>query len=194
MLRKFLRLTFAVLISFVVLIPPASSAPPANSTATLSSLRLTTLDGSEFTAASLEGKVVLVVNVASFCSYTPQYASLQTLYDRFKSRGFVVLGVPCNQFAGQEPGSASEIASFCSTRYGVAFPMLAKQDVNGDTRSALYQWLVNSQAGGGRDVGWNFEKFLVGRNGRVIGRFGSHVVPLDPTLVAAIDFALGTTP
>jgi glutathione peroxidase len=186
MLRLALRLLLVAMFTLSAPAKPAQAAPN-----TLASLHLTTLDGSELSSASLAGKVVLVVNVASFCSYTPQYSSLQTLYDRFKARGLVVLGVPCNQFAGQEPGSASEIASFCSTRYGVAFPMLAKQDVNGATRSPLYQWLVSSPAGGGRDVGWNFEKFLVDRTGRVIGRFGSHVVPLDPTLIAAIDLALG---
>ena len=104
----------------------------------------------------------------------------------------MVIGVPCNQFGSQEPGSDQEIKNFCSTRFGVTFPMLSKQEVNGSARSALYAWLVGSKAGASRDVGWNFEKFLVGRNGEVVARFASHVVPNDPSLRAAIEYALAT--
>jgi len=152
---------------------------------------LIAIDGTALPDASIAGKVLLIVNVASYCGYTPQYAGLQTLSQRYRDRGLVVLGVPCNQFGSQEPGSAAEIRSFCSTRYGVDFPMLAKQDVNGPTRSPLYAFLVDSQVGGGRDISWNFEKFLVGRDGRVLARFGSPVVPLDPTVLAAVELALG---
>ncbi len=154
-------------------------------------LDLTTLTGDPLGAEALEGRVVLVVNVASFCGYTPQYTDLQLLWDRFRAKGLVVVGVPCNQFGGQEPGSEAEIRNFCSTRYGVTFPLLAKQDVKGPSRSPLYTRLVDSPVGAGKDVGWNFEKFLVSRTGEVIGRFPGHVPPLDPRLQAAIDMALG---
>lgn len=171
--------------------PSAPAATAAATTTTLHDLDLVSIDGTPVPDEALRGKVVLVVNVASFCGYTPQYASLQALWKRYEARGLVVLGVPCNQFGNQEPGSADEIQSFCSSRFGVSFPLLTKQDVNGTSRSPLYQWLVHSRAGGGVDVGWNFEKFLVGRDGRVIARFGSHVVPLDPVVVTAIELALG---
>lgn len=149
-------------------------------------------DGKAVMSGALTGRVVLVVNVASFCTFTPQYADLQTLWERYAPKGLVVVGVPSNQFGGQEPGSDREIRNFCESRYGVTFPILAKQDVNGPQRSPLYQFLVSSGVGGGRDVGWNFEKFLLGRTGRVIGRFPSHVEPDDPRVVAAIEMALAS--
>lgn len=148
-----------------------------------SSLDLIALDGTPFDAHQLAGKAVLVVNVASRCGLTPQYTGLEALA---ATPDLVVLGVPCNQFGGQEPGSAEEIATFCSTTYGVTFPMLAKQDVNGDTRSALYERLVSSDAGGGHDISWNFEKFLVGPQGDVLQRFAPTTAPDDSALVDAI--------
>lgn len=160
----------------------------------LSAIDLKTIDGKPVDDAVLKGKVVLFVNVASFCGYTPQYGDLQQLYERFTTRGLVVVGVPCNQFGGQEPGTATEIKNFCETTYGVTFPLLSKQDVNGPERSPLYRYLVSSEAGAGRDVGWNFEKFLVGRDGQVIGRFSSNTTPRDPALLAAIEIALARTP
>jgi glutathione peroxidase len=117
---------------------------------------------------------------------TPQYQALQALYDAHKDQGLVVIGVPCNQFAGQEPGDAEQIASFCSATYGVTFPLLEKQDVNGPDRSALYRWLVESPAGGGADIEWNFAKFVVDRDGRVVARFAPTVAPDAPALVAAL--------
>ena len=146
--------------------------------------------GESLTAGQLDGKVVLVVNVASRCGFTPQYEGLQALYDRYKERGLIVLGVPCNQFLGQEPGSGKEIASFCSSRYGVTFPLLEKQKVNGWKRSPLYRALVVSEVGRGKRVRWNFEKFLVGRDGAVLGRYSSSTAPEDVALVAAIEGAL----
>ena len=148
------------------------------------------LDGKPFDNARLAGKVVLYVNVASHCGYTRQYAGLEKLYETYKDRGLVLVGVPCNQFGGQEPGSPEEIQSFCQLNYGVTFPLLQKQDVNGAARSPLYQSLVSSPAGGGKDVQWNFEKFLIGRDGTVRARFLSAVTPEDPTLVAAVEAAL----
>lgn len=142
------------------------------------------------TAEAIAGKAVLFVNVASKCGYTPQYEGLQALYTQYKDKGLTIVGVPCNQFGAQEPGSAEEIASFCKLNYGVDFPLLEKQDVNGAARSALYTQLISSPAGGGADVKWNFEKFLVAPNGEVVGRFPSKVAPNDPALAAAIEKVL----
>lgn len=153
-------------------------------------LPLTALDGTSFDASSLKGKTVLVVNVASRCGFTPQYEGLQALWEAKESEGLVIVGVPCNQFMGQEPGDAKEIASFCKINYGVTFPLLDKQDVNGAGRSDLYRWLVGSPVGADEKVKWNFEKFVIDRNGVVTARFGSKTAPEDPDLLAAIDAAL----
>jgi glutathione peroxidase len=168
----------------------AYGKPPEGGPASLANVSLERLDGTPMPLAELEGNVVLFVNVASRCGLTPQYGELVKLYARYKDRGFLVVGVPCNQFLGQEPGSPADIASFCSTTYGVDFPLLAKQDVNGAGRSPLYQWLVGSDAGGGSDIAWNFEKFLVGRDGVVRARFAPTVKPEAPEVSAAIDAAL----
>ena len=129
------------------------------------------------------GSVVLVVNVASRCGNTPQYAGLQSLFDTYADRGLVVLGVPCNQFGGQEPGTAAEIEEFCRTGYDVTFPLTAKVEVNGPGRHPLYRELI----GDGPDIAWNFEKFLVGPDGEVAARFGPKVQPQDERLVAAVE-------
>ena len=165
-----------------------SSAPLASSA--FPTLPLTGIDGSPLPMGWITGRVVLVVNVASYCGYTTQYTDLEALWTRFRDRGLTVLGVPCNQFGDQEPGTNNEIRNFCSTRYGVTFPMLAKQDVNGPNRSPLYRVLVESPVGNGQDIEWNFEKFLVGRDGHVLARFPSWQTPMDPTLLAAVEFAL----
>jgi glutathione peroxidase len=139
------------------------------------------------------GKVVLVVNVASRCGLTPQYAGLERLHERYAQRGFTVLGVPCNQFLGQEPGSAEEIAEFCSATYGVTFPMTEKIEVNGEGRHPLYERLTGfaDAEGHSGDIRWNFEKFLVGRDGAVVARFSPQTDPEAPELVAAVEKALG---
>jgi glutathione peroxidase len=129
------------------------------------------------------GQAVLVVNVASRCGLTPQYAGLQTLHDTYAARGFTVLGVPCNQFAGQEPGSAEDIQDFCSTTYGVTFPLTEKVEVNGPGRHPLYAELV----GDGEDIAWNFEKFVIAPGGEVAARFGPQTQPQDGELVAVIE-------
>jgi glutathione peroxidase len=169
-------------------LPLAADAAPEASPMSLPAL--TALSGSPLPAADLSGKVVLFVNVASRCGYTKQYDGLQKLWTELKDRGFVIVGAPCNQFGAQEPGTSTEIASFCKLNYGVDFPLLEKQDVNGGGRSPLYRYLVGSTAGGGKDIGWNFEKFLVGRDGAVVGRFPSSVAPESPELRAAIEAAL----
>ena len=163
---------------------------PDGGPASLDAIALQRLDGAAFDADAIKGKVVLFVNVASRCGLTPQYGTLADLHAKYKDRGFVIVGAPCNQFLGQEPGSADEIASFCSATYGVDFPLLEKQEVNGAGRSPLYQWLIGSEVGGGADVSWNFEKFLVGRDGKVCARFAPTVKPDAPEVIAAIEAAL----
>ena len=130
-----------------------------------------------------------MVNVASKCGLTPQYAGLERLHERYAGRGFAVVGFPCNQFGGQEPGTAAEIGEFCSTTYGVTFPMLEKVEVNGPSRHPVYTELtaVPDASGEAGDVQWNFEKFLVGPDGRVLARFRPQTTPEDPALIAAIE-------
>lgn len=139
------------------------------------------------------GTVTLVVNVASRCGLTPQYAGLERLQQRYAGRNFTVLGVPCNQFGGQEPGTSEQIAQFCSTSYGVSFPLTEKVDVNGAGRHPLYAELVDvpDAAGYTGDIRWNFEKFLIGADGQVAARFDPRTEPEDPQVIAAIEAALG---
>jgi len=151
-------------------------------------LEATSIDGAQVKLSEYKGKVLLVVNVASRCGYTPQYEGLQKLYTSYKDKGFVVLGFPSNDFGGQEPGTEAEIKSFCSSKYGANFPLFSKVKVVGAAKHPVYQLLTQST--GGKDVGWNFEKFLVDRTGRVVGRFPSSVDPAAPDLVAALAAAL----
>ncbi|MFI2617112.1 glutathione peroxidase [Streptomyces sp. NPDC018584] len=147
------------------------------------------LRGGPADLSQFEGKAVLVVNVASKCGLTPQYAGLERLHEQYAARGFSVLGVPCNQFMGQEPGTSEEIAEFCSATYGVTFPMTEKVDVNGEGRHPLYARLVETADAEGHtgDIRWNFEKFLVNGSGEVVARFGPRVEPDAPEVVAAIE-------
>ncbi len=141
------------------------------------------LDGSPDILGLLRGKVTLATNVASKCGYTPQYAGLEELHRELKERNFTVVGFPCNQFGGQEPGTPEEILSFCSLTYGVSFPMSSKIDVNGAYRHPLYAWLTARENGFPGDIGWNFEKFLIDRDGRVVCRYPSGAKPTDPTFL-----------
>jgi glutathione peroxidase len=138
-----------------------------------------TLDGKPAPLGEWKDKVVLVVNTASKCGFTPQYAGLEALYRKYKDRGFAVLGFPCNQFGAQEPGNAEEIANFCSLTYEVDFPMMAKIDVNGPKTHPLYAWLKHEKKGllGSEGIKWNFTKFLVDRKGQVVGRFAPTDTP-----------------
>ncbi|EIM31725.1 glutathione peroxidase [Leptothrix ochracea L12] len=140
---------------------------------------VTTLDETDLALATLHNKVVLVVNTASACGFTPQLAALQALWHSRRDQGLVVLGFPCNQFGGQEPGSAIEIADFCTQRYSVDFPLMAKVDVNGSRAAPLFVWLKAQAPGwlGTQAIKWNFTKFLVGRDGRVLGRYAPHTRP-----------------
>ena len=148
---------------------------------------LTTLDGAPLPAEELKGKVVLFVNVASQCGLTPQYDGLVKLNDEYGDRGLMIVGVPCNQFGKQEPGSPEEIKDFTKSKYDVDFTLLEKQDVNGPSRSPLYQFLV----GDGEDIAWNFGKFVVDREGQVVARFEPQTPPDDADLKATLEKALG---
>lgn len=155
----------------------------------LNNLKLTTLDGKILTDRDLGGRVVLVVNVASQCGFTSQYAGLQGLHEKYSTRGLTVIGVPCNQFGGQEPGAPDEILAFTKNTYGVTFPLLTKQNVKGSEQSPFLGRLVQ-QSNMSSDVRWNFEKFVIDRKGHVIARFGSSTRPDHPELIGAIEKAL----
>ena len=147
------------------------------------------LDGTSSSLGDFAGQAVLVVNVASKCGLTPQYETLEKIHETYADRGFSVVGIPCNQFGAQEPGSAEEIQEFCSTTYGVTFPMMEKIDVNGDGQHPIYAELtaVNDSEGAAGDIQWNFEKFLLSPSGEVVGRFRPMVDPAAPEIVEAIE-------
>jgi glutathione peroxidase len=156
--------------------------------------KIARLDGTPSTLGEITaGRAALLVNVASKCGLTPQYTGLEQLQETYGDEGFTVVGLPCNQFYGQEPGSAEEIAEFCSATYGVTFPMTEKIDVNGEDRHEIFEELVElpNEKGQADDVGWNFEKFLIDAEGRPVARFRPKVEPDDPRLVAAIEALLG---
>jgi len=152
--------------------------------------QVTQIDGTETDLSAYSGQVLLIVNTASACGYTPQYRGLQALYQRFKDQGFSVLGFPCNQFGGQEPGTADEIQDFCEKKFSVTFPLFAKIDVNGPDTHPLYQQLKSAKPGllGSQDIKWNFTKFLVSRDGQVQKRYGSQKDPndLEPAVLEAL--------
>ena len=148
---------------------------------------LKTIDGQPAPLAQYKGKVLLLVNVASKCGYTPQYAGLQSLYEKYKDRGLVVVGIPANNFGAQEPGTDAEIKTFCTRTYNVTFPMMSKVSVKGDDKTPLYGYLTDANGG---DIRWNFTKFLVGKDGKVLERFESKVTPDSPELAGAVEKAL----
>lgn len=150
-------------------------------------ISIKSIDGKETTLKAYAGKVLLIVNVASECGYTPQYTGLQALHEKLGGKGLVVMGFPCNDFGGQEPGGEAEIKTFCSLNYKVTFPMFAKVAIKGDGKHPLYAALQSATGG---EVGWNFEKFLVGKDGKVLQHFGSDVEPDSPALLEAIEAAL----
>lgn len=155
--------------------------------ADLAAIPLKDIDGKDTSLGAYKGKVLLVVNVASQCGYTPQYEGLEALYKKFKERGLVVLGFPCNDFGAQEPGSEAEIKQFCSSRFSVTFPLFSKLHVKGPEQHPLYAALTE----GGAPVKWNFGKFLIGKDGKQIARYDSGTEPDDAKLIAAIEAALG---
>lgn len=153
---------------------------------------LTSIDGAPTPLSSFKGKVVMLVNVASRCGYTPQYAGLESLYEKHRDQGFVIVGIPANNFMGQEPGTNAEIKSFCKSKYDVKFPIMSKVSVKGEDKTPLYQYLTSKQDNPktGGEIQWNFTKFLIGRDGRVIARFEPAVTPADPNLTSAVQAAL----
>jgi glutathione peroxidase len=177
-------------------LPPAGTAPPPvtvdKQLDSIWTAPIKTLKGEPTTLAAYKGKALLLVNVASKCGNTPQYATLEALQKKYESKGFTVIGFPCNQFHGQEPGTAEEIATFCATNYGITFPIMEKIDVNGDTRHPIYKALTPIADAGGHegDIRWNFEKFVVSADGTKVTRFSPKTKPEDPTVVAAVEAAL----
>jgi glutathione peroxidase len=156
--------------------------------------QVVSIDGDKTNLEDYRGKVVLVVNVASACGLTPQYTGLQELYEKYKDQGFVVLGFPSNQFGAQEPGTDSEIKTFCSTKYNVSFPMFSKVDVNGANAVPLYKHLTSQDAppvGSGK-ISWNFEKFLIGRDGKLVNRFSPRTKPTDGEVIKAVEAQLAS--
>ena len=186
-----MRLFFAAALCFGALMPMAAAADknatPDHECAL--DFKMKNIDGKTVDLEDYEGKVVLIVNTASECGLTPQYAGLEELYNKYKEKGFVVLGFPCNQFNGQEPGTDSEIKQFCSTNYNVSFPMFSKIEVNGDGAAPLYKYLTEKDVkpAGKGSISWNFEKFLVDRDGKLIARFAPPTKPGDAEVIKAIE-------
>lgn len=157
---------------------------------TISGISVKDMEGNSIKLSDYEGKVLLIVNVASKCGFTPQYEGLQTLYDTYKSQGFEILAFPCNDFKGQEPGTNDEILDFCSSNYGVTFKLFDKIKVLGEDKEPLYKLLTTSTAVETGDIGWNFEKFLISKDGEILKRFGSSTEPLSAEILKAVESAL----
>jgi len=155
-------------------------------------IKLKDIDGKDTTLSAYKGKVLLIVNVASKCGFTKQYAGLEATYQKYKARGFAVLGFPCNQFGGQEPGSNEEIKQFCSSKFNVTFPLFDKVEVIGDKRHSLYGALTGKNSPVPGDVKWNFTKFLIAKDGKILKRYESATTPDSPEVIEAIDAALTT--
>lgn len=168
---------------------PKQTTPKNMKDSTLADFKAKDINGEEVALKKYVGKTVLIVNVASKCGNTPQYAGLEALYEKYKDQGFVVLGFPCNQFGGQEPGTEAQIKEFCESTYHVKFPMFAKIDVKGENADPIYKWLVHSTSNQ-NDVEWNFAKFLVGKDGKTVIRFGARTQPDSEEVVAAIEKSL----
>ena len=181
-----------MILALAIGLAAAASAQEGAPMPSIYDFTLKDIDGRDRSLAEFKGQVLLLVNVASKCGFTKQYAGLEKLYQAYKDRGFVVLGFPANNFMGQEPGTEAEIKSFCSLNYGVTFPMFSKISVKGKTIHPLYAYLTDEELhpGSGGAVGWNFNKFLVGRDGKVLAHYGSRTAPEDPELAAAIEAAL----
>src|ERR1700737_682240 len=154
---------------------------------------LSTIDGQLVLLSAYKGKVVMLVNVASRCGFTPQYTALEAIYEKYNERGFVIIGIPANNFGAQEPGTNQEIKTFCQSKYNVTFPMMSKVSVKGEDKTPLYQYLTDKSANPktGGDIQWNFTKLLVGPDGQIIERFEPKVTPDSPEVIAAIEKALG---
>jgi glutathione peroxidase len=192
-MRHVFRIRTAVLatalLAAVITVPSRAETGGKPVTRTVHDFTLKTIDGKDRPLSEYKGKVLLVVNTASKCGFTPQYKGLEALYDKYRARGFEVLGFPANNFMGQEPGSNEEIAKFCSLNYDVTFPLFAKISVKGKDIAPLYAYLTKDSGFPG-DIGWNFTKFLVGPDGKVVARYDSRTDPLDAKLVAKLESVL----
>jgi len=174
----------ALIISFILLFTVTAFAE------SIYDVKLKDIDGKDVTLADYKGKALLIVNVASKCGYTKQYTALEATYKKYKDQGFVVLGFPCNQFGGQEPGTNEEIKEFCSSKFSVTFPLFDKLEVNGKNRAPLYTLLAGKDSPFPGDISWNFNKFLIGKDGKILKRWESKVTPDSAELVTAVESAL----
>jgi len=191
MLRLFCLTTLSVAMAATIVV---SAEESKDAVPEALNFKVKSLDGKDVELSKYDGKVVLVVNVASECGLTPQYKDLQAIYDQYKDQGLVVLGFPCNQFGSQEPGTEAEIKQFCTENYGVTFDMFSKVDVNGEKAAPLYKYLtaLETKPKGAGKVSWNFEKFLLNRNGEVVARFEPQTKPDSTEVVSAIEKELKT--
>jgi glutathione peroxidase len=176
--------TFALLATFAFMTTIATRA------ASIYDIPVKDIDGTATNLSAYKGKVMLIVNVASNCGFTKQYTALELTYEKYAGQGFAILGFPCNQFGGQEPGSNEEIKQFCTSKFFVTFPLYDKIEVNGAGRHPLYELLAGKDSPFPGDIGWNFTKFLIGKDGKIIKRFNSSVTPDSPEIIAAIEAAL----
>jgi len=184
MLKRLLYLSASLLLATVLMASERS----------IYDFTMNSIDGKPTPLSTFKGNAVLVVNVASRCGFTPQYSALESVYEKYKDRGFVIIGFPANNFGSQEPGTNAEIKTFCSTKYNVTFPMMSKISVKGDDQAPLYKYLTDKQANPqtGGDIQWNFTKFLVGRDGHIVARFEPKVTPDSPEVTTAIEKALAS--
>jgi glutathione peroxidase len=178
--------TIALLASLIAMTTLATHAE------SIYDLKLKDIDGKDTSLAAYKGKVILIVNVASKCGFTPQYKGLEATYEKYKDKGFVILGFPCNQFGSQEPGTNEEIKQFCSSKYSVTFPLFDKIEVNGANRHPLYVALAGEKSPFPGNIKWNFNKFLIGKDGKILQRFDSKVTPESEELTKAVEAALAT--
>jgi len=178
------------MIGTVCLLSAAMMSEAAFGASSVYEFTMNSIDGKPLPLASFKGKVLLIVNVASRCGFTPQYEGLEAVYEKYKDQGLVIVGVPANNFGGQEPGTNEEIKTFCSSKYNVKFPIYSKVSVKGSDKTPLYQFLTDPASKTGGEIQWNFTKFLVDRNGKVIARFESAVTPQSPEITSAIEKAL----
>jgi glutathione peroxidase len=178
---------------FSLFAQPAYAEPGVESDPRLYTFVMQTIDGEQKSLGDYKGKVLLLVNVASLCGYTPQYADLQEMYDRFRGRGFEILAFPANNFAGQEPGTDEEIKEFCNTRYSVAFPLFSKISVKGDDQHPLYQYITQESPVKG-EIRWNFQKYLVDRRGNIVAMFPTRMKPTDKAVLEKIEELLSEEP
>lgn len=180
---------FAIAAGTALAMKTRQTTPMDESDRSLTDFTVQDIKGKSVSLSEYKGKAVLIVNTASKCGLTPQYEALEALYQKYKDRGFVILGFPCNQFMGQEPGTNEEILEFCQTKFDVQFPMFSKVDVKGESASPLYKWLLAAQPNHS-DIEWNFAKFLVSPDGKTVQRFGSRTKPDEESVVKAIESAL----